>query len=118
MFNITYYSAFQHNCKRITGSTSAEWEHQKVFPVAIVGFRNGKSLRGHLVRISLPILNNTLGSEPCGKRNCQVCQFIVNKDTFSPIITDETFEINKGPLNCYSKKVVYLSECKKCKKAV
>ena len=34
---------------------------------------------------------------------------------FSPITTDETFKINKGPLNCNSKKVVYLSECKKCK---
>ena len=91
-------------------------EHQKVFPnVPIVGFRNGKSIRDHLVRASLPILNNTLGSEPCGKRNCQVCQFIVNTDTFSPITTDETFKINKGPLNCNSKKVVYLSDCKKCK---
>ena len=36
-------------------------------------------------------------------------------DTFSPITTDETFKINKGPLNCNSKKVVYLSECRKCK---
>ena len=91
-------------------------EHQKVFPkFPIVGFRNGKSLKDLLVRASLPILNQTLGSEPCGKRNCQVCQFIINTDTFSPIATDETFKINKGPLNCNSKKVVYLSECKKCK---
>ena len=87
-----------------------------MFPkVPIVRFRNGKSLKDHLVRASLPILNQTLGSEPCGKRNCQVCQFIVNTDTFSPITTQETFKINKGPLNCNSKKVVYLSECKKCK---
>ena len=40
---------------------------------------------------------------------------IVNTDTFSPITTDEIFKINKGPLNCNSKKVVYLSECKQCK---
>ena len=45
----------------------------------------------------------------------QFCQFIVNTDTFSAITTDETFKINKGTLNCNSKKVVYLSECKKCK---
>ena len=51
----------------------------------------------------------------CGKRNCQVCQFIVNTDTFSLIIADETFKINKGPLNCNSKKIVYPSECKQCK---
>ena len=91
-------------------------EHQRGFPkVPIVGFRNRKILKDHLVRASLAILNQTLGSEPCGKRNWQVCQFIVNTDTFSPITTDETFKINKDPLNCNSKKVVYLSECKKCK---
>ena len=118
-FNIPYYPAFQ-NIKTILEELQIllvpDKEHQKVFPkVPIVGFRNGKSLKDHLVRASLPILNQTLGSEPCGKRNCQVCQFIVNTDTFSPITTDETFKINKGPLNCNSKKVVYLSECKKCK---
>ena len=32
-------------------------------------------------------------------------------DTFSPNTTDETFIINKCPLNCYSEKVVYLLEC-------
>ena len=54
-------------------------EHQKVFPQAFIeGFRNGKSLKDHLVRVSLPILNQILGSELCGKRNCQVFQFIVN----------------------------------------
>ena len=91
-------------------------EHQKMFPkVPIVAFRNRKGLKDHLVRASLPILNQTLASEPCAKRNCQVCQFVVNKDIFSPITTDETFKINKVPLNCNSKKVVYLSECKKCK---
>ena len=91
-------------------------EHQRVFPnVAIVGFRKGKKLKDCFVKTSLPILNNTLGSEICGKRNCQLCQFIVNTDHFSPIITDETFEIDKGPLNCYSEKVVYLWGCKKCK---
>ena len=91
-------------------------EHQKVFPnVPIVGFCNGKSLKDHLGRASLPILNQTLGNESCGKRNCQVCKFIVNADKFSPIATDETFKINKGPLNCNSKKDIYLSESKKCK---
>ena len=78
----------------------------------IVGFRNGKRLKDHLVRASLPILNQILGSEPCRKRNCQVCQFVVNTDTSSPITTDETFKINKVALNCNSEKVVYLSECK------
>ena len=91
-------------------------EHQKVFPnVPIVGFRNGKKFKDLLVRDSLPILNHILGNEPCGKRNCQVCQFIVNIDAFSPITTDGTFKTIRGPLICNSKKVVYLSECKRCK---
>ena len=68
-----------------------------MFPNApIVRFRNGKSLRDHLVRASLSILNNTLSREPCGKRTSQVYQFIVNTDTFSPVTTDKTFQINKG----------------------
>ena len=76
-FNLTYYPAFQ-NIKTILEELqillAPDKEHQKVFPnVPIVGFRNGKSLKDHLVRASLPILNNTLVSEPCGKRNCQVC---------------------------------------------
>ena len=90
-------------------------ENPKVFPnFPIVEFLNGKSLKNHLVRPSLPVLNQTLGSEPCRKRNWQVCQFFVNTGTFSPITTDQSFKINKGPLNCNSKNV-YLSEGKKCK---
>ena len=62
-------------------------EHQKVFPnVSIVGFRNGKTLKDHLVRACLPTLNNTLGNEQCRKQTARSA--------------NETFKINKGPLNC------------------
>ena len=76
-FNITYYPAFQ-NTKTILEELqillAPDKEHQKVFPsVPFVGFLNGKSLKDLLVTASLPILNQTLGSESCGKRNCQVC---------------------------------------------
>ena len=116
-FNIKYYPTFQ-NTKAILEELQIPLapykEHQKVFPsVTIVGFHNGKSLKDHLVRASLPILNQTLGSELCEERNCQVCQFVVNIETFSPVTTDETFKINKGPLSCSPQKVIYLSECKK-----
>ena len=53
-----------------------------------------------------------LGSEPYGKRNCQVCQFIVNADTLSPIKVLETSKNIKGPLN-YN--YVYLLEWRKYK---
>ena len=76
-FNITYYPAFQ-NSKTVLEELQIllvpDKEHQKVFPnVPIVGFHIGKSSKDHLERASLPIRNNTLGSEACGKRNCQVC---------------------------------------------
>ena len=66
-FNKTYYPAFQ-NTKKVLEELqillAPDKEHQKVFSnVPIVGFRNGKSLKDHLVRVSLPILNQTLGSE-------------------------------------------------------
>ena len=50
-----------------------------------------------------------------GKETARSTNLLKNPDTFSPVATDETFKINKGPLNCNSKKFVYLSECKKCK---
>ena len=45
-------------------------EHKKAFPnVPIIGFRNGKSLKGSLVRATLPKLNWIGKCEPCGKKN-------------------------------------------------
>ena len=75
-FNITYYPVFQ-NTKTILEELqillAPDKEHQKLFPIVpVVGFHNGKSLKDNLVRASLPIRNQTLGSESCGKRNCQV----------------------------------------------
>ena len=117
-FNITYYAAFRNTKTVLKGLQillAPDKEHQKAFPsVPIRGFLRGKSLKDNLVRASLLILNNTLGSEPCGKKTCKICKFVVNTDTFSPMPTDETFKISKSSLKCNSKNVVYLSECKKC----
>ena len=95
-FNITYYPAFQ-NTKTILEELqillASDNEDQKVFPnVHIVGFCNGKRLKDHIVRALLLNLNNTLGSEPCGKGNCQFCQFTVNADKYSPLTIDETID--------------------------
>ena len=66
-----------------------------------------KSLKDHLVKaLFLPSVT-LLGSELCWKRNYQVCKFIVNKDTFNAVTTDKTFKINKGSLNCNSKKLFF-----------
>ena len=50
----------------------------------------------------------TARSESCGKRNCQVCGFICDTDTFSTKACGETFQIQSGVLNCNSQKFVYL----------
>ena len=86
-FNIIYYPASQ-NTKTILEELhillAPDKEHKKVFSnVPTVGFRNGKNLKDHLLRASLPILYQNLCSESCRKRNCQVCQFSVNTDTLA-----------------------------------
>ena len=80
-------------------------------------FRNGKSLKNHLVRVKLPNVKVTVRSESCGKGNCQVCDFICDTDTFSTKAYGETFKIQRGVLNCNSQKVVYLLKCRKCGEA-
>ena len=79
-----------------------------------MGFRNGKSLRGYLVRAALPKTDNTGGSEPCGKGTCQVCDHIITTNTFTTKACGEVFKIQSGPLNYNSEKVLYLLRCKIC----
>ena len=120
-FNITYYPVFQ-NVRNILQELhillTPDKEHKKVFQeIPIVGFRNGKSLKDHLVRAKLPNVEITGRSESCGKRNCQVCDFICDTDTFSTKACGETFKIQSGVLNCNSQKVVYLLKCRICGEA-
>ena len=83
-----------------------------------VGFRNGKSLKDHLVRVKLPNVEITGRSESCGKGNCQVSNFICDTDTFTTKACGETFKIQSGILiNCNSQKVVYLLKCRICVEA-
>ena len=85
-FNITYYPAFQ-NVRSILEELeiflARDKEHKKVFPeVPVVRFRNGKTLKDYLVRTALPKMDNVVGSEPCGKGICQVCDHIITTKTF------------------------------------
>ena len=98
-FNITNYLVFQ-NVRNILQElhillTPGE-EHKKVFQdIHVVGFRNGKSLKDHLVRAKLPNVETTGRSESCGKGNCQICDFICNTDTFFTKACGETFKTVK-----------------------
>ena len=115
-FSITYYPIFQ-NVRNILQELhillTPNKEHKKVFQdIPIVGFRNGKSLKDHLVRAKLPNVEITERSESCGKGNCQVCDFIWDTDTFTTKACGETFKIQSGILNCSSQNVVYLLKCR------
>ena len=117
-FNITYYPAFQ-NVRSIMEELhillTPNKEHKKVFPdVPVVGFRNGKSLKDYLVRAKLPKLDESGRCEPCGKKTCLVCDSISTTTTFTTEACQETFKIQKDPLNCDSKKVLYLFKYKVC----
>ena len=64
-FNITYYPVFL-NVRNILQELhillSPDKEHHKVFEdITVVGFRNGKSLKDHMVRAKLPNVEITEG---------------------------------------------------------
>ena len=120
-FNITYYPVFQ-NVRNILQELhillTPDQEHKKVFQdIPVVGFRNGKSLKDHLVRAKLPNAEIAGWSESCGKGNCQVCDYICDTDAFTTKACGETFKIQSGILNCNSQKVLYLLKCRICGEA-
>ena len=81
-------------------------EHKNIFQdIPVVGFRNGKNLKDHLVRAKLQNIEVTGMPESCGKRNCQVCNFMCNAETFS---TKACSESQSKILNYNSLNVVYL----------
>ena len=121
-FNITYYPVFQ-NVRNILQELhiflTPDQEHKKVFQdVPVVGFRNGKCLKDHLVRAKLSNVETAGGSESFGKGNCQVCYFICNTDAFTTKASSEKFKIQGRILNCNSQKVLYLLKCRICGEAL
>ena len=115
-FNIAYYPAFQNVrslLQELQILLAPDKENKKIFPeVPIVGFRNGKSLKGYLVKAVLPKMDNAGGSEPCRKNTCQVCDHIITTNTFTTNACGKVFKIQSGPLNCNSEKVLYLVRSK------
>ena len=84
-FNITYYPLFQvvRNILQELHILLTPDQEPKVFQdIPVVGLRNHKSLKHNLVRVKLPNFEITGRSESCVERNCQVCDFVCNTDTF------------------------------------
>ena len=121
VLNITYYPAFA-KLKNILSAIhlllTPDKTHQKVFKeIPIVGFRRGKSLKDILVRAKVPPLKVKQGCcGPCKKPRCQICNFIVETNTFTSTTTNKSYKIRPENLNCNSEKVVYLYTCKTCHK--
>ena len=118
-FNITYYPVFR-NVMSIMEELHIllipNKEHKKVFSdVPVVGFQNGKGLKDYLLRAKLPKLDESGRCEPCGKKTCLVCDSISSTTTFTTEACQETFKIQRGPLNCDSKKVLFLLKFKVCR---
>ena len=59
-FNVTYYPVFRHlksQLKELHVILACDKNHKMVFPeVPIIGFKNNKSLKSHLVRAAFQIL--------------------------------------------------------------
>ena len=117
-FNVTYYPAFQNvRCimEELHILLTPNKEHKKVIPdVPVVGFRNGTSPKDYLLRAKLFKLEESGRCEPCAKKTCLVCESASTTTTFTTKACRETFKIQKGLLNCDSKKVLYLLKCKAC----
>ena len=93
-------------------------EHKKdLSNVTVVGFRNDKSLKDYFVRAVLPKTNETGRCEPCGKKTCLVGNSIGAITSYTMEACEETFEIQCGPLNCSSAKVLHHLICKVCGEA-
>ena len=116
-FNVTYYPVFRHlknQLKELHVILACDEAHKKVFPeVPIIGFKNNKNLKSHLVRAVLPDINEVSRCEPCGKKRppCQFCSNMKSTSTFKSKHSNEVYKTRKR-FKCNSKMVVYLIECR------
>ena len=87
-FNIKYHLVFRDVRKileELNVILASDDGHKKVFPeVPLIGFKNNKSLKAHLVRLQLPDLDEVGRSKPCGGKRppCHLCENIKVACTF------------------------------------
>ena len=120
-FNVTYYPVFRHlksQLKELHVILDCDGDHQKVFPeVPIIGFKNNKNLKSHLVRAVLPDINevNICGPSDGKRPPCQLCSNMKNTSIFKIKHSNNVHQIKKN-FNSNSKMVVYLTEYTICGK--
>ena len=73
----------------------------------MIGFKNNKNLKVHLVRSQLPDLDEVGRPKPCGGKilPCNLCENTKDTCTFKSKHLNEVHKINKK-YNCNSKMVV------------
>ena len=112
---MTYYPVFK-NVRKILKELhlllTPDQAHKNAFSeVPIIGFKNAKSLKNHLVRAVLPQLDREGRSKACE----EVCESVKDTTKFKKAKSEETFDILKDPLDCNSNNVIYLFEYKQFK---
>ena len=118
-FNITYYPVFKNIrivLEKLHILLAPDEDHRKVFTdIPRICFKNGKSLKDHLVRYVLRKINIAGNSGPCGEKRppCELCKLMKKSSTSKKRNSDETYHIHQG-LNYNSKNTVYLIECNQC----
>ena len=101
-FNVTYYPVFQ-NIKNILKELhvilACDEQRKKVFPVVpIIGFKNNKNLKSHLVRSILPDTDVVGRSKPCGGKRppCQLCKNMKGTTSFKSKHDDQVYLIKNN----------------------
>ena len=111
VFNITYYPNFfklKDTMSFLNLLLTPDQEHQKVFhKVPVIGFRRAKSLKDILVRAKVrPLQKNKGFSGSCKKSRCEICEHMVNANSFKSTTTQRTYIIRLENLKCSSENVV------------
>ncbi|KAI8516763.1 corticospinal neuron axon guidance through spinal cord [Branchiostoma belcheri] len=86
----------------------------------LVAYRRNKNIKDMLVRARIPKENRNFlekfvpsGSFPCGKNRCTNCAYVKKANNFKSHRTGKCYAI-RTHINCQSKNIVYLIQCKKC----
>ena len=121
IYNVIYYPVFRYlksQLKELHVILVCDEDHKKVLSeLPITGFKNNKNIKSHLVRAALPHINEVGKYKPCGGKipRCQLCSNIKNTSAFKSNHSNEVHQIKKN-FNCNSKMVLYLIECRVCRR--
>jgi hypothetical protein len=122
--NIIYVTTYNPTSPKIKETITKHIEVLKDHPQTshlksenlTVAFKRPKNLRDILVhsRMNNPYQEN--GLFKCNKKGCSLCPFVADSNKFNDSHGNKTYQ-TKGHFTCNSDHVIYILECKKCKKA-